>query len=386
MKRNTKTNMMMGSAKVAGLIILGLNLMGNKGCEDKPVVEGPRQLKWYADAGAISSPPVNFGDAGSFDFGYVASEQLNGVLFNNGFATSISGPGIQIGDQGPELATAAGMYQKMFGSKVVGDELYFSTEARCLVKLPDVMVSGKVLAYELTDGQSFEFGFNQNGPHTGIGVGAKFSVRLKQLMIQMYGIDSAKDLASGKSRSIASPLVTQKGKDTDGKVTIDYNSIGGGYSWYKNSPLSKLTEGALQQGVTSVKDEMNKVNWTTKVLDLKAFEGSNPFGDKGVVIKGGTDVNLKTGDQVAFYNERTMWKGKPCESDFYGFIRTEKTPFAYGEVIHADRYFSTVAITKRVDNTEIKPGWRVELFKRIEDVKKEEEAAKKEASQKVAKK
>ena len=160
MKRNTKTNMMMGSAKVAGLIILSLNLMGNKGCEEKPVAEeGPRQLKWYADAGAISSAPVNFGAAGNFDFGYVASEQLNGVLFNNGFATSIAGPGIQMGSEGPELATAAGMYQKMFGSKTVGDELYFSDEARCLVKLPDVHVSGKVLAYELTDGKSFEFGF-----------------------------------------------------------------------------------------------------------------------------------------------------------------------------------------------------------------------------------
>ena len=390
MKRSTRTNMMMGSLKVVSLIGLGLGLMGNQSCQQQTVVEGPRQLKWYADAGAITSPAVNFGDAGNFDFGYVASEQLNGVLFNSkGFTTSYTGPGIQMGVQGPELAGAQGMYQKMFGTKTVGSELFYSDEARCLINMPDVKVNGKVLAYELTSGNSYTIGFNQNGPHAGIGLGAQFSVRLKQLMIQMYGIDSAKDLYNGKARLIASPLVTQQGKDTDGKVTVDYSQISAGYSWYKNSPLSGLTEGALTTGVTKIKDEMNKVPWTTKVLDIQSLDGeSNPLGDVGVVIKGGTDVNLKTGDQVAFYNEKTIWKDKPCESDFYGFARLIKDPFAYGEVIHADRYFSTVAIIKRVDNTKIKPGWRVELFKRVEDVEKEKAAAdaKAAAAAKTAKK
>ena len=134
---------------------------------------------------------------------------------------------------------------------------------------------------------------------------------------------------------------------------------------------------------------MNKFPWTNKVLDIQSLDGEeNPLGDVGVVIKGGTDVNLKTGDQVAFYNEKTIWKDKPCESDFYGFARLIKEPFAYGEVIHADRYFSTVAIIKRVDNTKIKPGWRVELFKRVEDVEKEKAAAdaKAASASKVAKK
>lgn len=376
MKRTTTTNMMMGSIKVVTLLGLGLSLMGNQSCQQQPGTEGPRQLKWYADAGVIQSPAVNFGDAGNFNFGYVASEQLNGVLFNSkGFTTSYSGPGIQMGTKGPELAGAQGMYQKMFGTKTVGSELYYSDEARCLINLPDVKVNGSVLAFEMTSGNTYSFGFNQSGPVPGLGIGTKFTVKLKQLMIQMYGIDSAKDLYSGKSRLIASPLVTQVGKDTDGNVAIDYNAINAGYSWYRNSPLSKLTEGALQQGVDSIKTEMNKVPWTTKVLDVQSLDGgTNPLGDVGVVIKGGADVNLKKGDQVAFYNEKTLWKGEACNSDYYGFARFVKDPFAYGEVIHADRYFSTVAIIKRMDNTKIKPGWRVELSKRVEEV--EAEAAK----------
>ncbi len=379
MKRSTKTKWIRGSIKVVTLIGLGLGLMGNQSCEKQASAEGPRQLKWYADAGMIQSPAINFGEAGNFDFGYVASEQLNGVLFNSkGFTTSYTGPGIQMGTTGPELAGAQSMYQKMFGTKAVGSELYYSDEARCLINLPDVKVNGKVLAYELTSGNSYTIGFNQNGTSPGIGLGAQFSVRLKQLMIQMYGIDSAKDLYNGKPRLIASPLVTQKGKDSDGKVTVDYNQISGGYSWYKNSPLSGLTQGALQKGVDSIKNEMNKIPWTTKVLDVQALEdSSNPLGDVGVVIKGGADVNLKVGDELAFYNEKTLWKDKACESDYYGFARFVKDPFAYGEVIHVDRYFSTVAIIKRVDNTKIKPGWRVQLFKRAEEIQAEKEAEKK---------
>ena len=101
--------------------------------------------------------------------------------------------------------------------------------------------------------------------------------------------------------------------------------------------------------------------------------GSNPYGDLAIVIKGGRDVNLKDGDQVAFYNEHTLWTGKPCESDFLGYNRPALTPFAYGEVV-VDDFYSMVVITKRLDTTEIKPGWRVELFKRVEDVEKEKAA------------
>jgi hypothetical protein len=389
MKRTNETttinsgNLKTRSLKVATLIALGFGLMGNQSCEKQPVVvdEGPRQLKWYADAGMIQSAPVKFGDDGAFDFGYVASEQLHGVLFNSkGFTTSYSGPGIQMGASGPELAGAQTMYQKVFGTKTIGSELYYSDEARCLITLPDVKVTGTVLSYELVSGNNIEIGFNQNAGHTGFGLGANFSMKMKQLSMQLYGLDTAKDLYSGKTRLIASPLVTQEGKDSDGKVTLSVSQINAGYGWYKNTPLSKLTEGALQQGVDSIKTEMNKVSWTTKVLDVQTLDdGTNPLGDGGVVIKGGTDVNLKKGDQVAFYDEKTLWKGTPCESDFLGFARLKTEPFAYGEVIYADRYFSTVAIVKRMDNTKIKPGWRVELFKRVEDVEAEAAAAKKAA-------
>ncbi|MFN9065819.1 MAG: hypothetical protein ACK5V3_01210, partial [Bdellovibrionales bacterium] len=147
--------------KIIGIVGLGLGLMGNEGCEKQPPVVEKRILKWYADAGAVRSPVVQFGEAGNFDFGYVASEQLYGVLFNSkGFTASYSGPAISMSNQGPTLVGAQGMYQKMFGTSAIGSDLYFSEEARCLINLPDVKVEGSVLSFEMSSGNSISIGFN----------------------------------------------------------------------------------------------------------------------------------------------------------------------------------------------------------------------------------
>lgn len=363
--------------KIIGLVGLGLSLMGNEGCEQQPAAAEKRILKWYADAGAIRSPAVQFGEAGNFDFGYVASEQLHGVLFNSkGFTSSYSGPGIAVEKEGPVLVGAQGMYQKMFGASTVGSDLYFSEEARCLIHLPDVKVDGSVLSFEMASGNNISIGFNQQTGtvHTGVGLGAKFSVKVKELSMQMRAFDIAKGL-DGKPISIAAPLVREASKDTDGKIDLSYNQIGLGYSWYKSTPLSKVTERALTKGVNVIKDEMNKVNWTTKILDLKPFGNEeNPLGDLGYVVKGGANVNLKLGDQVEFYQDVTMWKGKPCESEFNGYNRINPRPIALGEVVYLDRNFSTIAILQRYDNRKILPGWRVQLSKRIEDINAEKQA------------
>ena len=358
--------------KCLGLVMLGLSLMGNEGCEQQPVVEEKRLLKWYADAGAVRSPAVLFGEAGKFDFGYVASEQLYGVLFNSkGFTSSYNGPGIAMSNQGPVLSGAEGMYQKMFGTMAAGSDLFYSEEARCLINLPDVKVEGNVLSYEMSSGNNIDIGFNDTTGviYPGLGLGAKFSVRVRELAIQMRGLDIAKDLLNGKPKLIAAPLVRESSKETDGRIDISVNQIGLGYNWYKNTPLSKVTERALVNAVDQIKDEMNKVKWTTKILDLKPFGNeNNPIGDLGYVIKGGADVNLKEGDTVEFFQDVTLWKGKPCESEFNGYNRINPNPIAVGKIVYLDRNFSTVAITQRFDNRKILPGWRVQLLQRVEDI------------------
>lgn len=360
------------ATKFLGVLMLGLSLMGNEGCEEKPVVEEKRLLKWYADAGAVRSPSVLFGDAGQFDFGYVASEQLYGVLFNSkGFTSSYNGPGIAMSPKGPVLSGAEKMYQKMFGASDVGSDLYYSGEARCLINLPDVKVEGSVLSYEMSSGNNINLGFNQQtgAVHSGFGLGAKFNVKVRELSIQMRGLDIAKDLTNGQPKLIAAPLVRENSKETDGQIDVSFSQIGLGYGWYKNTPISKVTERALITAVDQIKNEMNKVKWTTKILDLKPFGNEeNPIGDLGYVIKGGADVNLKLGDQVEFFQDVTMWKGKPCESEFNGYNRINPNPIAVGKVIYLDRNFSTVAITQRFDNRKILPGWRVQLLQRVEDI------------------
>lgn len=363
--------------RAMGMAALGLSLMGNQSCEQQPVAEA-RKLKWYADAGRITSPPVQFGEAGNFDFGYVASEQLYGVLFNSkGFTASYKGPVVTNGAKGLELVGAQGMYQKVFGEKTVGSELYFSDEAKCLISLPDVRVYGAVNSFEMSSGNNISIGFNQGtgAVHSGIGLGGTFNVTVKNLNMQMYALDIAKDFGTNNYKLIDAPLINEKSKDTDGKISLSYSQIGVGYGWYKTTPLSVITERGLKQGIDKIKDAMNKVAWNTKVLDIKPFGGGNSgLGDSGVVIKGGADVELKKGDQVQFFEDKTLWSGEPCKSDYYGFARFNPNPIAIGEVVHLDRNFSTVAITQRFDNREIKAGWRVELLKRIEDIEAEKKS------------
>ena len=362
--------------KAVAISTLGLGLMGNQGCEQPPAAEqGPRLLKWYADAGRIKSPPVQFGEAGSFDFGYVASEQLYGVLSRSKiFTTSHSGPDFVQGQRGVELAGAQGMYQKLFGSRMVGDELFYSEEAHCLVKLPDVRIFGSVLSFEMVSNSNVSIGFNQNVTHTGFGLGAQFGVTVKNLSVQMFAASTAKSIADGKYAVITAPLANERSKDTDGKINLNFNQIGLGYSWYRNTPLSTITERALSQGVADMKAEMLKREWSTKVLDIRNADTGGSLGDTGYVIKGGNDIELKKGDQLHFYQDTTIWSGKPCESDFYGYNRLNPNPIALGEVAHVDQNFSTIVILKRFREGDIKPGWRVQLHKRVEELAAEKKA------------
>lgn len=356
--------------KSVGIIGLGLSLMGNEGCEQAPVVE-QRILKWYADAGSIKSPPINFGEGAKFDFGYVASEQLHGVLYNSkGFTSSYKGPGIMMSQRGPVLAGAEGMYQKAFGTQTVGNDLYFSAEARCLIHLPDIKIDGNVLSYEMNSGNNITIGFNQliGAINPNLDLGARFRVTVRELAMQIRGMDIAKDLYTGAPKTIGSPIVRERSRDVDGQIDLNYNQIKLGYGWYNSTPLATVTERALNSAVDIIKDEMNKVKWSTKILDLKPFGNeTNPFGDLGYVIKGGADVNLKQGDLVEFYQDITIWSGKPCESNFNGYQRVNPRPIAVGEVIFVDRNFSTVAINQRFDDRKILPGWRVQLLERVED-------------------
>jgi len=363
--------------KAIAISTLGLGLMGNQGCEQPPAAEqGPRLLKWYADAGRIKSQPIQFGNSGSFDFGYVASEQLYGVLSRAQiFTTSHRGPDFVQGRRGVELAGAQKMYQELFGSTEMGDyTIYQSDEARCLIKLPDYRIYGSVLSYEMVSNSNIMIGFNQNQTHGGFGLGAQFGVRVNNLSVQMYAALISKDMGQDQYNLITAPLANERSRDTDGKVNIGLNQIGLGYSWYNNTPLSTITERALSKGVADMKNEILKTTWSTKILDIRDAATGGSLGDTGYIVKGGHNINLKKGDQLHFFEDQTMWSGKPCESDFYGYSRRNRNPIAVGEVAHVDNTVSTIVILKRYDGRDIKPGWRVELHKRVEELEAEKKA------------
>jgi len=62
--------------KIAVLIVGAAMTMGNQKCQQKAAAPPPRILKKIVDMGAIRSSPVVFPGGGSFDFRFVANQQI----------------------------------------------------------------------------------------------------------------------------------------------------------------------------------------------------------------------------------------------------------------------------------------------------------------------
>ncbi|MGE5085680.1 MAG: hypothetical protein ACM3MG_05220, partial [Bacillota bacterium] len=63
--------------KTAVLVAGAAMTMGNQKCQQQPQA---RTLKKIVDISAVTSAPISFPDGSSFDFQYVANQQIYGVL------------------------------------------------------------------------------------------------------------------------------------------------------------------------------------------------------------------------------------------------------------------------------------------------------------------
>jgi hypothetical protein len=74
----TTKNLTMNLLKSGMLVLTAGLMMGNQSCEQAQVSQ--RELKRIVEMGKITSPKVNLPQGGSFDFEYVANQQVYGVL------------------------------------------------------------------------------------------------------------------------------------------------------------------------------------------------------------------------------------------------------------------------------------------------------------------
>lgn len=298
-------------AKASVMIIGAGFMMGNQKCEQKVTPE--RSLKKLVEMGTIKSSPINFPGGGSFDFQFVANQQVYGVLLDSEQFTLRYAPPISIppseakdGDSGfYNLTKADGAMMKTFAQQAGKDNysVQYSKTAWCMVNLPQAKISGSVNSFEMLGGGGLSLGFTPAGDAGLSLTGASFAVQYAQLDLSMIALRPL------TSKVMASANVTSKQTKTQMSFGLNFGAFSIGPNAYYSTPLATVTKKGLSYAVSDLAEQLKSEEWYTRVL---------ADHDTHLAVVGGADVKLEVGDQLLIYNEDYYWEGEPCNSRYLG--------------------------------------------------------------------
>ncbi len=302
--------------QVFKVLVLGagaLMTMGNQKCEQKPV----RNLKKIVEVSSLTSSPILLPDGKVFDFEVVAHQQLTSVLMDSKeFAFRYQAPlvappkkdvVVADGDEGFfNFTKADGLAMKAFSKTVsaAAKEADSSSDAWCMVNLPQARIGGSVNSFEIVGGGGVTIGFNPAGAYsTGGLTSLGLNVQWAQLDLSMRALRPL------TSKVMAAANITSKQTKTKVNFALNFGTISAGPSAYYETPLAKVTKTALTKAVDSLSKQLQAEEWSTRVLANQ---------DGHLVVVGGVDVGLEVGDELLVYNEEYFWDGEPCSSNYLG--------------------------------------------------------------------
>ncbi len=303
--------------KIAVLIAGAAMTMGNQKCQQKAAAPPPRILKKIVDMGAIRSSPVVFPGGGSFDFRFVANQQIYGVLQESKEFTFKYAPPIATapvnevtnanGDTNMfNLTSADGAMMKSSARQAGLDnyQVQYAQTAWCMVNLPQAKITGSVNSFELIGGGGITVGFTPAGAFPTNGLSSTgIDVQFSQLDLSMLAIHPL------TSTVMAASNVNAKQTKTSVKFTLNFGAFSAGPSAYYQTPLAAVTKKALTNAVAGLNDQLKSEEWFSRVMANH---------DTHLVVVGGTDVGIEVGDQFLIYNEEYYWEGEPCNSRYLG--------------------------------------------------------------------
>lgn len=356
---------------VKGLLIfpLVLLMMGNQNSCQAPA--GGRKLKKIVELEKISSQPVNLGSSGSFDFEFVANQQIITVLESSGDfsfrllppvqpasrTSSMGADGlskISVDQKVMNMPETDNLLMKQWLAKSSQKPAEFATESKeawCMVNNPQAKLRGSVNSFEMLGGGGLSIGFSPVGVHA-------VSLGLVDVKLEFLQLDLSLHALSPLTQQIlASSNVTSKQTKTRLGFGLNLGMLTLGPSFFFQTPLAKVTKAALAKAVTGLKAELDAKEWFTRVLVNK---------DEELVIVGGTNVNLKPGDQLAFYNEIYYWVGEPCNSKLQ-YDGIARAPVALGVVDTVGGELAFVKVTHQ-EEEKVQIGATVRLVRLAEDV------------------
>lgn len=330
--------------KMFVLVGVGALLLGNQKCEQKP--EAARKLKKIVEMGVVRSSPVILNGGSSFDFEYVANQQLYGVIAESGDFAIRTAPTILANPNEPSLENPINLtpgdmklVEKSMAEANQSDfRAQFSRTAWCMVNLPQAKLGGSINSFELKSRGGLTIGFSDGTAiETGYGAEGSFDVESAQLDMSMYALPPL-----GRSR-LADVNVTSKQTKTQVNFRLDLGQFVLGPRYYYQTPLATVTKRALELGVRQLSESMQKDNWYTRVF---------MDHDTHVTIVGGRDVNLEVGDRLRIYNEEYAWSGEPCDSEYLGSVGLgEDSFYATVEVVSVGDELSRVKVVQFAPNS-----------------------------------
>jgi hypothetical protein len=376
-------NYLMKIAKGLVLCALSASLMGAESCDTKDDKTVARQLRRRVQLGKIQAPPIELPPSyGSkkFDFSYVANMQMYDILRRTqSFSTANVDPDQDFNsdDLNDEAKTdfnscsdeedqEVGINQLNSNSKVT-----FSKSAACMIDMPQAVISGAILDFQLTNGGGLSLGLSDVKFLTGL----DFSFERYQLDVTLL----AKHPLEKGDHYFSTVIKQSYGNKFAGSVGLNFGSITLGPKYYMQSPLSKVVDEGLTKAVSQLASNWSADDpWYAMVLRSC---------DKFIYINGGfgNDAGLKVGDILRVHNVTYEWNGASCRSQLLGEMAGP--PVAYVKIISVGRNLSAGEIIERDPKyphlpDRIYPGSRVYLEKTVEQIQAEQSKASQKTSRK----
>lgn len=363
--------------KLIALVPLAGMMMGNQSCQkQEPVVE-TRALRKIVEMGNIKAQPIMLPEGGSFDFQFVANQQMYGVITASKKFTMRVAPPI-VSD--PSLSTASnledsskyfnltkadlGMVQKSLDASKKSFQSIFSRESWCMVNLPQARIYGSINGFEISGGNGIHIGYSPTGASASFGGSLDFEVQYAQLDLSMRAMP-----ALGTTVLAAANIDSTQTKKSM-KFTLSYSGLSAGMSYFMSTPLAQVTENGLTKGLDALATQMKDDSWYSRVF---------ADADKAIILVGGLDVGYQIGDQLDIYNEQYAWDGEPCNSNYLGGVGTGASSY-YGrvEIVSVGDQLSEAKMIQIDPNSTqgfASVGAKVRLYKLKETLDKEKEAA-----------
>ncbi len=348
-----KKNLARFLKKSAIFFPLSFLLMGNQQCNSPVVQQQQRELRRRVQMGMIDAPPIPLSPASNFDFKFVANAQMYDVLRKTQSFTTAT---VQSGpfDLGKMTQADRDAFNRcddaILGSSTLSTlskTSNISTVATCMIDMPQAVIKGSILNFELTNAGGLTLGIPQWA-----NFGLSVDVQKTVLTMALQADDPLVKL------NLAATTAKANRQETKLSATINLGAFSLGPKAYFKSDLAGVVNQAMVNGIQDLKLQMDQnAPWYAMVLKNC---------DKAILINAGNtaDAGLKKGDLLEIYNVRYRWSGDICDSTLEGSINSSGDPIAVAEV---DIVGDTLSQAKIVQQTEIKiqPGSRVYVRKLI---------------------